>query len=345
LLAFLMVPGPVARAAHVLPRPFQLDRLNRKLHGRVIDYTHNHGADRRIWSAALGQKRDLYVYLPPGFDPCKLYPVIVVLHGFLQDEKAFLDWVVPLDRAISCGELPPVILAAPDGSVHGVTCVLSAGTFFLNSKLGRFEDYLAEDVWNFLVTHYPIRPEREAHVLLGVSMGGGAAFNHAIKYRERFGVVAGVFPPLNSRWISCRGKYMDDFDPCCWGWRTDFTRGHEVLGRLRFVPVRMRRVIYPLYGRDNDYILAKVSSENPIEMLDSYHVRPGEIEMFVAYAGKDELNLDAQAESFLYRARERGLTVGVAYAPNGRHNERTGLKLLPCLLGWLRPRLEPYSPH
>ena len=49
-------------------------RVNRQLHGRVLDYTANHGQDRRIYSPALCQKRDLYVYLPPCYDPCKQYP-------------------------------------------------------------------------------------------------------------------------------------------------------------------------------------------------------------------------------------------------------------------------------
>jgi len=63
-----------------------LERINCRLHGQIVDFTHNHGADRRIWSAALCQKRDLYVYLPPNYDPQKKYPLAVFLHGAVQDE-------------------------------------------------------------------------------------------------------------------------------------------------------------------------------------------------------------------------------------------------------------------
>ena len=52
-----------------------LDHLNGKLCGRVVDYTQNHGADRRIYSPILGRPRDLYVYLPPGYDPSVAYPL------------------------------------------------------------------------------------------------------------------------------------------------------------------------------------------------------------------------------------------------------------------------------
>src|SRR5262249_49615199 len=201
----------------------RLARVSRPLHGQLIDHTHNHGVDRRIWSEALCQRRDLYVYLPPGYDPAQRYPLVLWLHGFGQDEESFLDGIVQdMDAAMACGQLPPMIVAAPDGSISGHPCMMTAGSFYINSPAGRFEDYVMEDVWNFLVLNYPIRPEREAHVLAGVSMGGGGAYTLAIKHRDRFAVVLGIFPPLNSRWVDCHGRYMADFDPNCWGWRTDF---------------------------------------------------------------------------------------------------------------------------
>src|SRR5262249_27516138 len=197
LVVLVLLPTASARASGWC-REGDLDRANRRLHGYLVDYTHNHGFDRRIWSEALGQKRDLYVYLPPGFDPGKCYPLMIWLHGFAQDEQSFLLYVVQLlDQAMASGKLPPMIIAAPDGSLNGDPCLITAGSFFLDSDAGRFEQFLMHDVWNFLFAHYPIRPEPEAHVLAGVSMGGGGAFNMGIKYRDRVKVVIGIFPPLN----------------------------------------------------------------------------------------------------------------------------------------------------
>src|SRR5207249_4246 len=98
---------PQAQAFELLFRG-ELARINRSLCGQVLDFTNNHGKDRRIWSPALNARRDLYVYLPPGYDPCKRYALAIFLHGAAQDEKFFLqDVVKDLDQAIACGQLPP----------------------------------------------------------------------------------------------------------------------------------------------------------------------------------------------------------------------------------------------
>jgi S-formylglutathione hydrolase FrmB len=332
----------------VLPRPFELDRLNRQLAGHVVDYTHNHGRNNALWSQALGERRDLYVYLPPGFDPCKQYPLIIYLHAWAQDEHSFVTTAVrPLDDAIRTGRLPPAIIAAPDGSLDGVEGRLSAGSFFLNTPVGgRFEDYLMQDVWDFLMANYPIRPERDAHLIAGVSMGGGAAFHTAIKYPDRFGSVLAFIPPLNPRWEDCHGRYMANFDPNCWTWRTDFDRGHMVVGRFYgFITIRQRRVVFPIYGRNNPDTAALVSQENPIEMLDAYDVHDGDFAMYIAYAGRDQFNCDAQVESFLYRACQRGIHVEVDYDPFGHHDTATVLRMAPRAFDWMAQRLAAYAPH
>jgi S-formylglutathione hydrolase FrmB len=315
------------------------------LAGRIVDHTNNGGRDCRFWSAVLHEPRNMYVYLPPGFDPGRQYPILIWLHGLGQDERSFVEQVAPLlDAAIASGRLPPVIAAAPDGNVSGQRqCLVPTHSAFLNTRAGPYEDYLYFDVWGFLLTHYPIRPERQAHVLGGVSIGGGGAYHLAIKHRETFGVVCGIFPPLNFRWVDCHCRYFGKFDPSCWGWRTSVSNGHEAVGKFYgVIRIPVRKVVYPLYGRGPD-VIARVSENNPIEMLDAYDVRPGELAMCVAFGGRDEFNLDAQIESFLYRARQRGLPVTAFYDPNGHHNARTAQEFAPDVIHWLALQLAPFS--
>ena len=72
-------------------------------------------------------------------------------------------------------------------------------------------------------------------------------------------------------------------------------------------------------------------------------------EAMKSFAGPRRLTLvveglpPAQAESFAYLARAQGLKVDLIAVP-GKHDERTGLSMLPAFVEFLRPRLEPYSP-
>jgi S-formylglutathione hydrolase FrmB len=333
-LAFL--PGQGADIA----RRKRLHRVNLHLHGTVLDFTHNHGADRRIWSPSLHEPRDLYVYLPPDFDPGHAYPMGIYLHGATQDEQSFLKKEVQLfDEAIAAGRLPPVIIAVPDGSILQRPSFFFCATFFANSLAGNYEDFVMQDIWEFMMQNFPIRPEREAHALVGASMGGSAAFAHAMKYKERVKVVIGFHPALNMRWVDCRHRYRTDFEPACWGWRTHF-KPLESMGRKKGVALRFGYLLNPMFGRGPQKIDG-LCAINPIELLDAYDIRRGDLDMFVAYGGKDEFNVDAQVESFLYRASERGLEVGVAYDPRGRHDLATGVRLFDEVIDWTAKRVPP----
>jgi len=74
VLVLVLIPWQSASAIGWRKESTDLLHVNRTLRGQVLDYTANHGRDHRIWSAALGQRRDLYVYLPPGFNPRLRYP-------------------------------------------------------------------------------------------------------------------------------------------------------------------------------------------------------------------------------------------------------------------------------
>jgi hypothetical protein len=251
-----------------------------------------------------------------------------------------VEW---FDEAIACRKLPPVIIAVPDGTAHGYYSHHAPNTFFLNSSFGDMTDFVMNDVWDFMVRLYSIRPEREAHVLFGYSMGGYAAFNIGMQHRDCFGVAVGVFPPLNLRWENRAGHYMADFDPYDWGWASQVNKVHIVTGFYHMFRHPFDVNIRPGYGHSPMAIQA-VSEGNPIELLDRTALRDGQLQMYIAYGGCDEFNVDAQVESFLYLAHFRGIGIGVGYAPHGRHNLATAHALFPGILEWLTPRLAPYSP-
>jgi S-formylglutathione hydrolase FrmB len=347
LCVFLIwvMPGAWAQATGWRKENTNIITINARLAGQVIDHTANHGKDRRLWSPALNQRRDLYVYLPPGFDPHHRYPLMVWMHGFAQDEGSFLTQVAPvIDRAILAGKLPPFIAVAPDGTLDGEPRELKPGSFYINSQAGRYEDYVMQDVLGFVTANYPIRPERDAHVFAGLSMGGFGAYSLGIKHRDRVGVVVGIYPPLNLRWVDAKGHYFSRFDPDNWGWRTYVASQHEVIARFCYglVTFTIGQVIEPIFGH-GEQGLQEVMKHNPIELIDSYNLKPGELEMYVCYGKHDEFNMAAQIESFLHRAHERGLTVGVGIDPDGHHDVATALRLLPGLFDWLGPRLAPFD--
>jgi len=340
--AALLLLAPSVRAIDIDFRG-ELQRVNRCLQGQVLDFTNNHGADRRIWSPALCAKRDLYVYVPPGFDRSKKYPLMIFLHGAGQDEKFFLKSLAKeFDKAIVDGKLPPFIVAAPDGSVFGRPSFFKMATFWANTDAGRYEDYLMQDVWAFMMDNFPILPERDAHALIGVSMGGSAAFTQGIKHKDRIKTVVGFMPAVNMRWVDCRGKFETPFDPECWGWRTQM-KPFEIVGRPKnmLFKIRFANLYGPLVGYGPD-AMERLSRFNPIEVMDQYNLKPGELNLYIAYGGQDEFNMGAQVESFLHRAKERGIVVGVGYDPQGRHDEASARKLLPQALDWISPKLDRY---
>ncbi len=315
------------------------------LAGTLLDYTDDHGCDRRLYSPSLCEKRDLYVYLPPGYDPEQQYPIMIWLHGALQDEQDFLTILKPLDRGMACGEVPRMIMAAPDGSLTGDPGFFTAGSFFLNSAAGRFQDYILGDVWGFVQQHFPIRPERQAHILAGASMGGFGVFNLGFKARTHFGGLVGIFPAINVRYDDRNGGYFANFNPRTFRFREEVSLCMPV-ARFGPITVRQSNLIRPLFiSRDQRAIRGVLADENPTEMLNTYQIQPNEFAIFLAYGCRDQFNIDAQVESFIHFARRRGILSTLVVAPRGAHNTKTGLSFYPGLACWLRQHLTAYAPR
>jgi S-formylglutathione hydrolase FrmB len=319
MLAFVLALALGQAAAAQRTTPNHLDRLNALLAGRVIDLTHNHGADNRRYSFILCQPRDLYVYLPPGYSKDKTYPLVLWLHGAFGDELPFLDQgqLQYLDAGIQSGCLPPMIVACPDGTFCGENSLGAEHSLFLNGRGGRFQDHLTCEVLPFLFASFSISPCREAHAVVGLSAGGAGALNLAIKYQEFIGAAATIAGAANLRYGTVQGDYLADFNPATYRWQTEYLPDQVVaryLGGL--VSIRAARFIEPVFGSGPDVVL-RVMRENPADLI--FRCPPLATPILLAYGGQDQFNMDAQGASFAYFASSLGVPVQVLYDPDGDH--------------------------
>lgn len=302
-LAMVVVAAPLTPGtAHGQLRDrVNIDRLNRRLAGHVVEYTHNHGADHRIYSPILGRMRDLYVYLPPGYTPGRAYPLLVYLHMGFVDEHSFVGSrrIHELDEMVRSGAMPPVVVAMPDGTVEGENRLRAPHSMFLNGVNGRFEDHLLYEVIPFVTSRFSVRPEREAHAIMGASAGGLGAMSIALRHADFFGAAAVIGAPLNLRYTTCFGDPKADFDPATFRWKTgydpDETIARFYLG-LRRTPAR--RYIAPVFGDDPALVAGRVAAANPADLLFAAGPTPFRPAMYVNYGGRDNYNFDAHAESF-----------------------------------------------
>ncbi|MGL4420710.1 MAG: alpha/beta hydrolase-fold protein, partial [Gemmataceae bacterium] len=204
--------------------------------------------------------------------------------------------------------------------------------------------FVIHEIWPFLIQNFSVRPEREAHILAGGSMGGYAAYHLAFKHRHTFGVIVGIMPPLDIRYVDCHDNYMGPYDPHCSSYR-ETMRPNRIIGRFySILVVREKKLTDHTVGKRNPEGMQFYSRENPVEMLDALGIQPHEFAMYLGIAGKDEFNLDAQAEHFLDVAHRRGICVDVVRMPNDKHNISAGMKFIPTALNFLQRHVQPYAP-
>jgi S-formylglutathione hydrolase FrmB len=323
LLVLILGASPAVASFEVL-RPLQ---------GRLLDL--------RIRSHHLQQTRDLQVYLPPGYIPCRSYPLILWLHGGASDERSFRDLaqLAYLDDQMARGLFPPAIVACPDGTIPSLCRLNPPHSLYLNGPHGRFADHVMQEVIPFLTTRYRIRPEREAHAIIGLSAGGFGAANLALKHRDYFGSMVSISGGLNQLYHTRQGDYFAPFDPCTYRSRAMYASGETLVYFLGgMIRLSARQLWDPVFGSQPG-ILERIRAENPADLLCSTNLRPGELNLYVGYGARDPLNMAAHAESFAWLARQRGVTVTCHRDEEGGHDRLTLRRLHRAAYPWLAQQL------
>jgi S-formylglutathione hydrolase FrmB len=122
-------------------------------------------------------RRPLLALLPPGREDGRGLPAVYLLHGFTGSARGWLNVsafspTVPerIEAQWAAGALPPFVAVFVDG----FTAV--GGTQWINSAaVGRYQDYVADDVTAFVEARLGTLARREARAVVGKSSGGYGA--------------------------------------------------------------------------------------------------------------------------------------------------------------------------
>jgi enterochelin esterase-like enzyme len=144
-------------------------------HGQVVE-------GLSFSSDLLDNRVNFALYLPPDYDLSnRRYPVVYLLHGFTDDESAWIQFGEvnrAADRGIACGEVPPMIIVMPDGGV----------TWYINDYRNQtpYERMLTEEFIPHIDSSLRTRADKEFRAVSGLSMGGFGSLMLAMRHPDLF---------------------------------------------------------------------------------------------------------------------------------------------------------------
>ena len=144
--------------------------------------------DTSFYSGALQETKMVDIYFPPGYDenPDTYYSVIYYLHGWFGSQNSMNEMISLMQSLINNGTIEPVIMVGADNSPDPFD-----GSMYMNSIIwGNYEDYMINDLTNWVESSFRAYPSRDHRALLGISMGGYGTFRFGILHKDKFRVLA-----------------------------------------------------------------------------------------------------------------------------------------------------------
>jgi enterochelin esterase-like enzyme len=143
-------------------------------------------------SSAMGTVRRYGVILPPNYERHlhQRYPVIFLLHGGHDDERAFYDKYAltsVLEQLYRSGQLPPSILISPDGSDNRGSSPIWDPQYF-DGPNGNVGTLIGSELPQVIKSRYRTLNDPRFWAIGGVSSGGWGAYNIGLRHLNNFHV-------------------------------------------------------------------------------------------------------------------------------------------------------------
>ncbi len=137
-----------------------------------------------FYSRSLKKDRKVEVFLPEDYNENESvrYPVIYFLHGARQNSFSEGNLLTISKKLTGNKTISPVIIVKPDGS-----CPKWTTSYFANSALnGNFEDYLVNDLVEYIDSAFRTIDSRNKRAIMGYSAGGIDAMRTALKHPDKY---------------------------------------------------------------------------------------------------------------------------------------------------------------
>ncbi|MFG0329616.1 MAG: alpha/beta hydrolase-fold protein, partial [Phycisphaerales bacterium] len=168
-------------------------------------------------SERLGRARDLWVYLPPGYDDAadERYPVLYFHDGqnlFDEATAAFgVEWGADeaAGRLIRSARIPPLIIVGIGNTPARMAEYTPYPSERFDGRGGegdRYAAFLVDELKPFIDATYRTKPEREHTGVAGSSLGGLISLHLALTKSESFSRIGVVSPAL--AWAD--GRILDE---------------------------------------------------------------------------------------------------------------------------------------
>ena len=174
-------------------------------------YSQNHiKIDASFYSEVLDTVKKVDIYLPGDYyvNTEQQYATIYYLHGGNGDQNSGQTkamWYYNIHSQDTTITSPAAIFVCPDGS-----CEPYVGSVWVNSVLyGNYEDYVMQDVVNFVESNFRAFPDKNFRMITGTSMGGFGSSWLSVNYPEKF---RACFPYI--------GVFLSFPDTTLSAWRT-----------------------------------------------------------------------------------------------------------------------------
>jgi enterochelin esterase-like enzyme len=222
-------------------------------------------------SRHLGQELPFLVYVPDGYALSgETYPVLYLLHGFGDNEKAWVERAAiqaRADRLIASGVIPPALIVMPG----------CAKCWWVDGGQETRPGFKAESAfWSELVpavaSRYRTIESREGRVIAGFSAGGYGAIRFALKYPDRL-AAAGAFSPA----------IYADSPP----------------------PASAARIQSPFIGLDGQFNQVAWSEQNYPRLIGGYFEQTRRVPMYLVAGDNDRLGIAFETVLFFKRVFEK----------------------------------------